>query len=86
MENSNIKILWINANPNPNPGGTEQHSIYFINALEKIDNLTVYKAVAKESFVDKNTSDKNKFYITLKSEFSPINTIKLIRLAKKIKA
>jgi glycosyltransferase involved in cell wall biosynthesis len=85
MENNNIKILWINANPNPNPGGTEQHSIDFINALENINNLTIYKAVAKGSFVDKNTSDKNKFYITLKSEFSPINTIKLIRLAKKLK-
>jgi len=85
MENINIKILWINANPNPNPGGTEQHSIDFINALEKTDNLTIYKAVAKGGFVDKNTSDKNKFYITLKSEFSPPSTIKLLKLAKNLK-
>ena len=85
MENNKIKILWINANPNPNPGGTEQHSIDFISTLEKIENITLYKAVAKASFVDKNTSDKNKFYISLKSEFSPINTIKLIKLARKLK-
>ena len=83
MEGNKIKILWINANPNP--GGTEQHSIDFINALESIENIILYKAVAKGSFVDKNTSDKSKFYVSLRSEFSPMNTIKLIRLARKIK-
>ncbi|MGC9081302.1 glycosyltransferase family 4 protein [Sulfurihydrogenibium sp.] len=81
-----MRILWINANPNPNPGGTELHSIDFINAIEKYyPELELYKAVAKGSFVDKNTSDKNKYYITLKSEFSPLNTLKLIKLAKKLK-
>ncbi|MEZ0322873.1 MAG: glycosyltransferase family 4 protein [Hydrogenothermaceae bacterium] len=80
-----MKILWINANPNPNPGGTEAHSIDFINAIEKIPDIQIYKAVAKGSYVDKHTSNKNKFYITLKSEFSPLNTFKLIKLAKQIK-
>ncbi len=81
-----MKILWLNANPNPNPGGTELHSIDFINNIEKYyPDITLYKAVAKGSFVDKNTSDKNKYYITLKSEFSPFNTIKLISLTKKLK-
>ena len=80
-----MKILWINANPNPNPGGTEAHSIDFINNLEKNPEINLYKAVAKGSFVDKNTTDKNKFYISLKSEFSPVNTIKLINLARKLK-
>ncbi len=80
-----MKLLWLNANPNPNPGGTELHSIDFINNIEKYyPDIILYKAVAKGSFVDKNTSDKNKYYITLKSEFSPINTIKLISLAKKL--
>ncbi|MDM7273717.1 glycosyltransferase family 4 protein [Sulfurihydrogenibium azorense] len=85
MEILSMKILWINANPNPNPGGTEAHSIDFINNLENIPDITIYKAVAKGSFVDKNTTDRNKFYISLKSEFSPINTIKLINLARKLK-
>jgi len=80
-----IKILWVNANPNPNPGGTEIHSIDFINELEKIEDIQLYKAVAKGSYVDKHISERNKFNITLKSEFSPLNTIKLINLARKIK-
>lgn len=80
-----VKLLWINANPNPNPGGTEAHSVDFINSLEKVHNIELHKAVAKGSFVDRHTSDKNKHYVTLRSEFSPLNTIKLLKLAKKIK-
>lgn len=80
-----IKLLWINANPNPNPGGTEGHSVDFINSLEKMEGIELHKAVAKGSFVDRHTSNINKHHITLKSEFSPLNTLKLIKLAKKIK-
>lgn len=80
-----LRLLWINANPNPNPGGTEGHSVDFINALEEIDYIELFKAVAKGSFVDRHTEDKNKFHITLKSELSPLNTIKLIELARRIK-
>ncbi len=85
MEGNVLKILWLNANPNPNPGGTEQHSIDFINYLENIKDIELYKVVGKGSFVDKNTTDKNKVYISLKSEFSPLSTFKLINLAKKLK-
>lgn len=80
-----IKLLWLNTNPNPNPGGTEGHSVDFINSLENIEGVELYKAVAKGSFVDKHTSYKNKYYITLKSEFSPLNTVKLLGIARKIK-
>ncbi|MCX7760010.1 MAG: glycosyltransferase family 4 protein [Hydrogenothermaceae bacterium] len=80
-----MKILWINGNPNPNPGGTEAHSIDFINSLEKIPEIKLYKAVAKGGYIDNHTTNKNKFYITLKSEFSPLNTLKLINITKQIK-
>lgn len=80
-----VKLLWVNANPNPNPGGTEGHSVDFINSLEKIEGIELHKAVAKGSFVDRNTSDINKHHITLKSEFSPVNTIKLLRLTRELK-
>lgn len=80
-----LKLMWINANPNPNPGGTEAHSVDFIRYLENIKDIELYKVVAKGSFVDQHTSNKNKYYITLKSEFSPLNTVKLLRLAKRIK-
>lgn len=80
-----MRVLWINSNPNPNPGGTEAHSIDFINYLEDVEGILLYKAVAKGSYVDRYTSDKNKFYITLKSELSPLNSLKLIRLAISLK-
>lgn len=80
-----MRLLWINANPNPNPGGTELHSIDFINALEELNSIELFKVVAKGSFVDRHTSDRNKFYVSLRSEFSPANTLKLIRIARNLK-
>lgn len=80
-----MKILWINANPNPNPGGTEAHSIDFINILENTEGITLYKVLAKGSYVDKHTDDQNKYFIKLKSEFSPVNTAKLLFIARKLK-
>lgn len=43
-----LKLMWINANPNPNPGGTEAHSVDFIRYLENIKDIELYKVVAKE--------------------------------------
>ncbi|EDP73000.1 glycosyltransferase family 4 protein, partial [Hydrogenivirga sp. 128-5-R1-1] len=80
-----MKILWINGNPNKNPGGTETHSIHFINSLK--DKVDLFAAISKDSFVDKNIEldAEKKLYISINGELSPISTYKLIKFAKKIR-
>ncbi|HIE59355.1 MAG TPA: glycosyltransferase [Hydrogenothermaceae bacterium] len=81
------KLLWINASPLKIAGGTESHSVDFINSLSKRKNIDLYVAVSKGSFIDKNINippDK-KVYITIRSEFAPLAFFNLTKFAKKIK-
>lgn len=81
-----LKLLWVNTNPNPNPGGTEVHSVDFIRALENIKEIELYKAIAKGSFVDRHTSHEKKFHVKLRFELEPVGTTRLINIARKIRA
>ncbi len=81
-----MRILWINGNPNKNAGGTETHSIHFINALYKMKDIDLFVAVAKNSFVDRNIHipASRKVYIKIDKELSPISTVKLVRFARQV--
>ncbi len=81
-----LRLLWVNTNTNPNPGGTEAHSVDFIKALENIREIELYKAIAKESFVDRHTSHEKKFHVKLRFELEPVGTTRLVKIARRIKA
>ncbi len=80
-----MKILWLNGRPETNPGGTEQHTIDFVKAISKERDIELFLAVARDSFVDRNTEGVKKFYVRFRSEFSPLSTLKLVKEAIRIK-
>ncbi len=77
-----MKVLWANENPNKNFGGTENHSIVFVNELFK-KGLDIALLVSKESFVDKNVNkDVKRYFGTITNSLSikgSIDTFKAIK-------
>lgn len=78
-------IAWLNANPNPNFGGTELHTLQMIKELSK-RKVPLVLLCAEGSYVDRNAPKGiEKFYLTIGNSLALYNTLKLYQLLKHIK-
>ncbi len=79
-----MKICWLNANPNPNFGGTELHSVVFVKELKNL-GFDVFLCTAEGSYVDKHTQGLRKYYLSINNSLALWDTYKLYRILRKEK-
>jgi len=77
------KILWLATNENPNFGGIELHSVTFVKAIKQ-RGFNVSLCLSKDNYVDKNTRDIEKCYVTTRYSFDLKAFKKIYEFTKKI--